>query len=207
MASKTPGNAAELEKLKELFRQSQIDQSLLFEKVIKAAQYGSAKSVVMEATNQDLVEAVDEARKKRNKVSGKNGKARVLDKDAYAEQLQWEFNLWWTASIYGKPIVKPQNSSIIYNLGFSKIGDDILSWEITSERKKKARIQPKTPLNRAAIRTLARPKKQAIRPQTPQKRRKHKVVIRRAQETQVTEVITHVTRGGRPVRQKKVEYK
>ena len=164
-------------------------------------------------------------------------------------------NPLWTAPVYGKPIVKPQNSSIIYNLGFSKIGGDIFTWEITSQRKKKAQIQPKTPLNRAVIRTPVRPKKQAIQPQirslqtpliprsppllisspqqslkplpirlplrstprsrtprfldgqTPHKRRQHKVVIRRAQETPVTEVITHVTRGGRPVWQKRVEYK
>jgi hypothetical protein len=55
--------------------QRQNDQNLLFEKAIKAAQYGIAKSTVAEATNQDLVDAADEARKRRNKVSGKNGKA------------------------------------------------------------------------------------------------------------------------------------
>ena len=253
MTFKTPSNITELEKLRELFKQSQINQSLLFEKAIKAAQYGLAKSVVAEATNQDLVDAADEARKKRNKVSGKNGKARVLDKDAYTELLQLEFDSWWTAPIYGKPIVKPENSSIIYNLGFSKIGADIFTWEITSQRKKKARIQPRTPSNQAVIRTPVRPKKQAIQPQVrspqtplipqslpllrspqqslkpipirlplrsiprsrtpqfldgqiPHKRRQHKVMVRRAQETQVTEVITHVTRGGRPVRQRRVEY-
>ena len=37
----------------------------------------------MEATNQDLIEAADEARKKRNKVSGKNGKVRVLNEEEY----------------------------------------------------------------------------------------------------------------------------
>jgi hypothetical protein len=87
MTFKTPYNIAELETLKQLFKQSQIDQSLLFEKAIKAVQYGLAKSVMTEATNQDLVDAADEARKKRNKVSGKNRKARVLDKDVYTEQL------------------------------------------------------------------------------------------------------------------------
>jgi hypothetical protein len=38
-------------------------------------QYGIAKSTVTEAINQDLVDAADKARKRRNKVSGKNGKA------------------------------------------------------------------------------------------------------------------------------------
>ena len=165
MTFKTPSNVTELNKLKELFKQNQIDQNLLFEKAIKAAQYGLAKSVMTEAINQDLVDAADEARKKKNKVAGKNGKARVLDEDVYTKQLQSEFNSWWTASIYGKPIVKPQNTSIVYNLGFSRIGADIFTWEITSQRKKKAQIQPKTPSNQAISRTPARPKKQAIQPQ------------------------------------------
>ena len=78
---KTPSSLVDLQNLKELFIQSQIDQNLLFEKAIKAAQYGIAKSTVAEATNQDLVDAADEARKRRNKVSGKNGKARVMTED------------------------------------------------------------------------------------------------------------------------------
>ncbi|MCJ1360143.1 MAG: hypothetical protein MMC33_010146 [Icmadophila ericetorum] len=57
MTFKTPGNVADLEQLKELFKQNQIDQGILFEKAIKAAEFGLAKSVVMEATNQDLVDA------------------------------------------------------------------------------------------------------------------------------------------------------
>jgi hypothetical protein len=72
---KTPSNLVDLQNLKELFVQRQNDQNLLFEKAIKAAQYGIAKSTVAEAMNQDLVDAADEARKRRNKVSGKNGKA------------------------------------------------------------------------------------------------------------------------------------
>lgn len=101
MTFKTPGNIAELEQLKELFKKSQIDQGLLFDKAIKAAQYGLAKAVITEATNQDLVEAADEARKKGNKVSGKNGKARVIDEKEYMTQLRSESESWWIASIYG----------------------------------------------------------------------------------------------------------
>ena len=92
MTFKTPSNITELDKLKELFKQNQIDQNLLFKKAIKAAQYGLAKSVITEATNQDLVDATDEARKRKSKVAGKNRKARVLNEDAYANQLQSEFD-------------------------------------------------------------------------------------------------------------------
>jgi hypothetical protein len=72
---KTPSNLADLQNLKELFVQRQNDQNLLFEKAIKAAQYRIAKSTVAEATNQDLVDATNKARKRRNKVSSKNRKA------------------------------------------------------------------------------------------------------------------------------------
>ena len=51
MTFKTPSNITELDKLKELFKQNQIDQNLLFEKAIKAAQYGLAKSVITKAIN------------------------------------------------------------------------------------------------------------------------------------------------------------
>ena len=60
-------------------------------------------------------------------MSGKNGRARVLDEETCAEQLQLEFESWWTALTYGKSIVRPQNLSIVNNLGFSKIGDDIFT--------------------------------------------------------------------------------
>ena len=83
MTFKTPSNITELDKLKELFKQNQIDQNLLFEKAIKAAQYGLAKSVITEAINQDLVDAVDKARKRKSKVVSKNRKARVLNEDVY----------------------------------------------------------------------------------------------------------------------------
>jgi hypothetical protein len=87
---KTPKNVTELEQLHELFKQSQIDQSLLFNKVLKAAQYGLAKSAVIEATNQDLVDATDKARKKRNKMAGKNEQARCITREALEalEQLE-----------------------------------------------------------------------------------------------------------------------
>jgi hypothetical protein len=125
MTFKTPSNMAELGQLKDLFKQSQINQNLLFEKAIKAAQYGFAKSIVTEVTNQDLVNAADKARKKRNKVAGKNGKARVMDEEALEAQLRLEFEVYWTASIYGKPIVSSKNTSLVYNLGLSKIKEDI----------------------------------------------------------------------------------
>ena len=78
---KTPSNLAELNKLKELFIQSQINQNLLFEKAIKAIQYRIAKSTIIEATNQDLINTTDEARKRKNKVSSKNRKTQVMTKD------------------------------------------------------------------------------------------------------------------------------
>jgi hypothetical protein len=163
MTFKTPSNMAELGQLKDLFKQSQINQNLLFEKAIKAAQYGFAKSIVTEVTNQDLVNAADEARKKRNKVAGKNGKARVMDEEALEAQLRLEFEVYWTASIYGKPIVSSKNTSLVYNLGLSKIKEDIFTWEITLERKKAKNTTPKTPSNQSTIQPVLRPKKQTPR--------------------------------------------
>jgi hypothetical protein len=241
MTLSTPSNVTDLENLRELFQQNQIDQNLLFEKALKAATYGLSKAVITNARNDDLVNAAAEARKRKKGVAGANRRARVGNEEWLAEMARKDFERYWSASIYGKEHYD-EKGRVVLNLGFNKLGDDIFMWESTAEKKvqrhkEKASQPPKTPCRSTTQvllpSTIPAPTKQACakaktirlplirtplrpssRPQTllfkdlqsPQKRRKHKLA-RRAQETEVTRVITHVTRRGRSVRSRVVEYK
>jgi hypothetical protein len=57
----TPSNVTDLENLRELFQQNQIDQNLFFEKALKAVTYRLSKAVITNARNDNLMNAAAKA--------------------------------------------------------------------------------------------------------------------------------------------------
>jgi hypothetical protein len=102
MTLSTPSNVTDLENLRELFQQNQIDQNLLFKKALKAVTYRLSKAVITNAQNDDLVNAAAEAQKRKKEVAGANGRACVRNKKWLAEIARKDFKRYWSALIYGK---------------------------------------------------------------------------------------------------------